>query len=67
MTEELTRLRAAAKRLARIDDKRAAELAKRDAAIVAALEAGATWVQVQEATGLSPSVVKKAIERHHQR
>jgi len=67
VTEELTHLRAAAKKLARTDAKRAQELAVRDAAIVAALEAGATWVQVQEATGLSPSVVKKAIERHRQR
>jgi len=64
---ELDRARAAAIRLARIDAKRAEELAARDAAIVAALEAGYTWVQVQDATGLSPSNVKKAIERHRQR
>lgn len=64
---ELDRAKAAAARLARIDAKRATELANRDAAIVAALEAGYTWVQVQDATGLSPSVVKKAINRHHQR
>jgi len=64
---ELDRVKAAAARLARIDAKRAAELATRDAAIVDALEAGYTWVQVQEATGLSPSNVKKAIQRHHHR
>jgi hypothetical protein len=60
----LSRLRAAALAVTRADKVRAQRIAARDALIVAALEAGATWAQVQEATGLTPRGVQLAIRRH---
>jgi hypothetical protein len=60
----LTRLRAASNAVERADEQRAKRIATRDAAIVAAFEAGATWAEVLEATGLSLRGVQLAVRRH---
>ncbi|MFF2387824.1 hypothetical protein [Agromyces sp. NPDC058104] len=60
----IDRLRDAAKRLADVDERRAEVLRERDAEIAAAFEEGATWVQVQEASGLALRSLQKALERH---
>ncbi|MFF2493269.1 hypothetical protein [Agromyces sp. NPDC058064] len=64
MTAPLDRLRKTTGRLERHDAERARIMAERDAQIAAALAGGATWSQVQEASGLNPSAVRKALERH---
>ena len=61
----LGRLRAASAAVDRADEQRAQRIARRDAAIADAFAAGATWAQVQEATGLSPRGVQLAIRRHN--
>lgn len=60
----LDRVRATARRITKVDDERAELVEKRDAEIAAAFAEGATWAQVQEASGLTPRAVQKALERH---
>lgn len=60
---ELARLRAAADRLAQYEAGRAEVARDRDEAVVAALTAGHTWVEVQSVAGLSPRGVKLAVDR----
>jgi len=60
----LDRVRATARRIAKVDDERAELVGRRDAEIAAAFEEGATWAQVQEASGLTARAVQKALERH---
>lgn len=67
VTLPLSRVRDAAEALARADAARETLQRERDAAVAAALENGATWVQVQEAAGLSPRGVALAIRRHRER
>lgn len=60
---DLTELQKTVKRLADSDERRASLVQYRDRQIVEALAAGATWVDVQKATGLSPRGLQLAIKR----
>lgn len=53
----------AAHALARHDEARAPLLEARDKALVKARQAGATWAQMQEASGLSARGLSQALER----
>lgn len=60
---ELTELRKTTKRLADVDERRESLVEYRDRQIIDALAGGATWVAVQDATGLSPRGLQLAIKR----
>lgn len=57
------RVRRAADALRRHDLMRAALLADRDRLMVEAREAGVTWTQLQDDSGLSVGAVRKALGR----
>lgn len=59
----VSELESAAEVLAAHDERRAALLADRDAAILRAREAGVSWKRIGEATGLSVRAIAKALER----
>lgn len=59
----LAELRRAAKKLQRIDDERVVAMRERDAALRAAREARATGAELQEASGLTPATITKALRR----
>lgn len=63
MAEDLTELRRTVERLTEADERRANLVEYRDRQIVEALDAGATWAQVQAATGLSPRGLALAVKR----
>lgn len=52
-----------AEQLAEVDQRRAELVAERDILMVAARDAGVSWVELQELTGLSVGAVKKALDR----
>lgn len=60
----LAQLARAAAALAATDERRAQQVARRDALIADALAAGASWRAVMRATGLNPSAVAKSLRRH---
>lgn len=62
---DLTELTSTARRLAEADARRANLVEYRDRQIVEVLASGATWAEVQAATGLSPRGVQLAIKRAH--
>lgn len=49
--------------LSDVDARRAELVAERDILMVAARDAGVSWVELQELTGLSVGAVKKALDR----
>jgi hypothetical protein len=51
-------------KLAGVNERRASLIEYRDRQIVEALAGGATWVEVQKITGLSPRGLALAIKRH---
>lgn len=59
----LAQLKTAAKRLAKLDADRADAMRDRDEALRAAKEARATWAELQDASGLSPATITKALRR----
>jgi ribosomal protein S18 len=56
-------LRAANESLRRLDARRTAQMEYRDDVLLRAIVAGATWVRVQEVTGLTPRGVQLALRR----
>ena len=52
-----------AEQLAEVDQRRAELVAERDILMVAARDAGVSWAELQELTGLSVGAVKKALDR----
>jgi ABC-type Fe3+-citrate transport system substrate-binding protein len=63
MDDALEALQAAAENLAAADAERVALMQNRDRLIRVAIEAGATWRKIQDATGLTPRGVSQAINR----
>lgn len=59
----LTQLRKAAKRLEQVDSERVVAMRERDEALRAAKDARATWAELQDAAGLSPATITKALKR----
>lgn len=60
---DLTELGRTVRRLRDADERRALLVEYRDRQIVEALAGGATWVELQRATGLSPRGLQLAIKR----
>jgi hypothetical protein len=60
---ELEDLRESSAALARLDERRAGQVAYRDELVRKALSNGATWPQVMDAAGLSRRGVQQAIRR----
>jgi ribosomal protein S18 len=56
-------LRRTVEKLAEVNALRASRIAYRDRQILEAIAGGATWVQVQQVTGLSPRGLALAIKR----
>lgn len=52
-----------AEQLAEVDQRRAELVAERDILMVAARDAGVSWVELQRLTGLSVGAVKKSLDR----
>lgn len=63
MDVNLAQLFTATRELARLDDQRAATIARRDQLIANAHANGATWDALQTATGLSRQGLRKALGR----
>lgn len=63
MEEAIAELRLTVQKLAAVNLRRENLIQYRDRQIVAALEAGATWVDLQELTGLSVRGLALAIKR----
>lgn len=59
----LAQLRKTAKKLEQLDADRIAAMRERDEALRAAKEERATWAELQEASGLSPATITKALKR----
>ena len=63
MDNELIELCRTVEKLAELNALRASRIEYRDRQIMEALAAGATWAQLQQATGLSPRGLALAIKR----
>lgn len=61
--EYLARVREAAAHVDRATNERAAAIAMRDRAILSARNRGHTWVDMQDAAGLSPRGLQKVFDR----
>ena len=63
MEIDVSELRATVEKLAAVNQRRANLIQYRDRQIREVIDAGATWAQVQEITGLSPRGLAMALKR----